>query len=64
MIKRHAHLLNNFSRNSSEAKLVQQLQRSVKSVATNANGTSGYKIKEGKNAGKVLRHLKKNSNKI
>jgi|TARA_B110000438_G_C15660688_1_gene583742 hypothetical protein len=57
-------MLNEFSRKKSEAKLVQQLQRSVKSVATNANGTSGYKIKEGKNAGKVLNHLRKNPSKI
>ena len=64
MIKRHTHLLNEFSRNKSEAKLVQQLQKSRKAVETNAHGTSGYTIKEGKNAGKVLRHLKKNSNKI
>jgi biotin operon repressor len=64
MIKRHTHLLNEFSRNKSEAKLVQQLQKSRKAVETNANGTSGYTIKEGKNAGKVLKHLKKDSNKI
>ena len=64
MIKRHAHLLNKFSRNSAEAKLVQQLQRSRKTVETNANGTSGYTIKEGRNAGKVLKHLKKDSKKI
>jgi len=64
MIKRHTHLLNNFSRNNSEAKLVQQLQRSRKTIETNANGTSGYTIKEGRNAGKVLKHLKKDSKKI
>ena len=64
MIKRHTHLLNDYSRKQSEAKLVQQLRKSRKSVAINANGTTGYTIKEGKNAGKVLRHLKKNSNKI
>ena len=64
MIKRHTHLLNEFSRNQSEAKLIQQLQKNRKEVEANANGTSGYTIKEGKNAGKVLRHLKKNSNKI
>ena len=64
MNKRHTHMLNEFSRKKSEAKLVQQLQRSVKSVATNANGTSGYKIKEGKNAGKVLKHIRKNPNKL
>ena len=63
-MKRHTHLLNEFSRNQSEAKLIQQLQKNRKEVEANANGTSGYNIKEGKNAGKVLRHLKKNSNKI
>ena len=64
MIKRHTHLLNEFSRKKSEAKLVQQLQRSVKAVDANANGTSGYTIKEGKNAGKVLKHLKTDKNKL
>jgi hypothetical protein len=64
MIKRHAHLLNEFSRKKSEAKLIQQLQRSVKAVSANANGTSGYTIKEGKNAGKVLKHIRKKTSKI
>jgi hypothetical protein len=64
MIKRHKHLLNEFSRKKSEAKLIQQLQKSRQEVAANANGTSGYTIKEGKNAGKVLKHLKKDSSKI
>ncbi len=64
MIKRHTHLLNDFSRKQSEAKLVQQLRKSRKSVAINANGTTGYTIKEGKNAGKVLKHLKVESKKI
>ena len=64
MIKRHVHLLNEFSRKKTEAKLVQQLQKSRKSVAVNANGTTGYTIKEGKNAGKILKHLKVDSKKI
>ena len=64
MVKRHTHLLNEFSRKKSEAKLIQQLQKSRQEVAANANGTSGYTIKEGKNAGKVLKHLKKDSSKI
>ena len=59
MIKRHAHLLNEFSRNLSEAKLVKQLDRSRKVVEVNAGGTSGYTIKEGKNTGKILKHLKR-----
>ena len=57
MIKRHAHLLNKFSRNLSEAKLVNQLSRSRKAVEVNAGGTSGYTIKKGQNPGKLLEHL-------
>ena len=64
MIKRHAHLLNEFSRKQTEAKLVQQLQKSRKTIEINANGTSGYTIKKGKNAGKVLKHLKTDPKKI
>ena len=59
MVKRHTHLLNEFSRNLSEAKLVNQLNKSRKAVEVNAGGTSGYTIKKGKNAGKILSHLKK-----
>ena len=61
---RFSRLLGEFSRKKSEAKLIQQLQKSVKAVDANANGTSGYTIKEGKNAGKVLNHIRKNPNKL
>ena len=64
MIKRHAHLLNEFSRKKSEAKLRKKIQRTRKEVEINGGGTSGYTIKEGKNAGTVLKHLKKDSNKL
>ena len=64
MIKRHTHLLNEFSRKKSEAKLAQQLNKTTEAPAANANGTSGYLIKEGKNAGKVLKHLKTDKNKL
>ena len=64
MIKRHTHLLNEHSAEKKRARLIQQLQRSKKAVDVNANGTSGYTIKEGKNAGKVLKHIKKDSNKL
>ena len=64
MIKRHTHLLNEFSRKKSEANLQSKLNQSVKAPAANANGTSGYLIKEGKNAGKVLKHLKTDKNKL
>lgn len=35
------------------------LLKARKEVEINANGTSGYSIKEGKNAGKVVGHIKK-----
>ena len=61
---RFSRLLGEFSRKKSEAKLVQQINKSVKAPEANANGTSGYLIKEGKNAGKVLKHLKTEKNKL
>ena len=64
MIKRHTHLLNEFSRKKSELKLAQQLNKSVEAPEANANGTSGYLIKEGKNAGKVLKHIKTDPKKL
>mgnify|MGYP001487647032 FL=1 len=61
---RFSRLLGEFSRKKSEAKLTQQLNKSAKAPEANANGTSGYLIKQGKNAGKVLKHLKTDKNKI
>ena len=63
-MKRHSKLLNEFSRNKSQAEFLNKLQKTRKAVAANANGTSGYRIKEGANAGKVLKHLKKSSENI
>ena len=56
---RHTKLLNEFSRNKSQAELLNKMQKSRKAVEVNANGTSGYKIKAGSNTGKILKHLKK-----
>ena len=61
---RHTKLLNEFSRTKTQAELLNKIARSRKAVEINANGTSGYKIKEGANAGKVIKHLKKNSDNI
>ena len=61
---RHTKLLNEFSRTKTQAELLNKMARSRKAVEINANGTSGYKIKEGANAGKVIKHLKKTSNNI
>ncbi len=61
---RHTKLLNEFSRSKSQAEFLNKMQKSRKDVEANANGTSGYRIKEGANAGKVLKHLKKISENI
>ena len=61
---RHTKLLNEFSRTKTQAELLNKMARSRKAVEINANGTSGYKIKEGANAGKVIKHLKKTSDNI
>ena len=63
-MNRFSRLLSEFSRKKSEASLQSKLNQSVKAPAANANGTSGYLIKEGKNAGKVLKHLKTDENKL
>ena len=60
-MSRHTKLLNEFSRSKSQAEFLNKLQKSRKAVEINANGTSGYKIQNGKNRGKVLKHLKKSS---
>ena len=57
-MSRFSRLLDKFSRNSQKAKLTQQLNKKRETPEVNGNGTSGYLIKEGKNAGKVLKHLK------
>ena len=63
-MNRHSKLLNEFSRSKSQAELLNKIERSRKAVSTNAYGTSGYRIKEGTNAGKVLKHIKKSSENI
>tara|TARA_B100001741_G_scaffold259629_1_gene223163 strand:- start:78 stop:269 length:192 start_codon:yes stop_codon:yes gene_type:complete len=63
-MSRHTKLLNEFSRSKSQAEFLNKLQKSRKAVEINANGTSGYKIQNGKNRGKVLKHLKKSSENI
>ena len=63
-MSRYTKLLNEFSRSRSQAEFLNKMQKSRKAVETNANGTSGYRIKEGSNAGKILKHLKKSSENI
>ena len=64
VMNRFSRLLGEFSRNSQRAKLTQQLNKKVEAPEANANGTSGYLIKEGPNAGKILKHLKTDRSKL
>ena len=64
VMDRFSRLLGKFSREKSEAKLASTLNKKVEAPEANANGTSGYLIKEGKNAGKILKHLKTDRTKL
>ena len=63
-MKRMHRVLSSFSRGSRNARLNQLMFRNLKTVETNANGTSGYVIKSGKNSGETLGHLKREAKKI
>jgi hypothetical protein len=43
--------------NKQRQKNIDNLSRNIKSVDTYGNGTTGYKIKNGVNAGKVVGHI-------
>ena len=61
---RHTKLLNEFSRSKSQAEFLNKIQKNRKAVNIGATGTQGYRIKSGRNRGKVLKHLKKSSENI
>ena len=63
-MKRMHRVLSLFSRGSKDARLNQLMFRNIKTVKTNANGTSGYMVKPGKNSGKILGHIRKASKNI
>ncbi|MBL6861888.1 hypothetical protein N9E44_02450 [Pelagibacterales bacterium] len=51
-------ILSRFSRNQAKQKRERMINNVlVKAVDTNANGTSGYTVKNGPNKGKVLGHI-------
>ena len=64
VMDRFSRLLGKFSREKSEVKLASTLNKKTEAPEANANGTSGYLIKEGKNAGKILKHLKTDRTKL
>jgi hypothetical protein len=50
--------------NKQKEKSIENLNRKMKSVDTYGNGTTGYMIKNGKNAGKVVGHLSRPKSEI
>ena len=58
MMQRMHAILSRFSRTQAKQRRERMINNVlVKSVNTNANGTSGYTVKNGPNKGKVLGHI-------
>ena len=58
MMQRMHAILSRFSRSQAKQRREGMINNVlVKSVNTNANGTSGYTVKNGPNKGKVLGHI-------
>ena len=66
MMQRMHAILSRFSRSQAKQRRERMINNVlVKSVNTNANGTSGYTVKNGPNKGKVLGHItEKHPNKV
>ena len=66
MMQRMHAILSRFSRSQAKRRRERMINNVlVKSVNTNANGTSGYTVKNGPNKGKVLGHITvKHPNKV
>jgi hypothetical protein len=54
---RHTHMLTAYSKQAEKNRIDKILQKSKSEVSVNAGGTSGYTVKSGENAGKILKHL-------
>lgn len=61
-MNRFSHLLKKYTENSVLAKKAMTLFSARKEVDINANGTQGYVVKHGSNAGKALAHRAVRSN--
>ena len=55
---RHTRMLKSYASEKAKQKKLNVLQRNKDSVEAYGNGTTGYMVKEGPNAGKVLKHIK------
>ncbi len=59
---RHTRMLNSYASEKAKEKKLNALLRNKVGVEAYGNGTTGYTVKEGSNAGKVLKHIKTEKN--
>jgi hypothetical protein len=55
---RHTRMLSEYAEKQKREQKAKVLQKNVQSVEAYGNGTTGYVVKNGANAGKVLKHIK------
>ena len=55
-MQRHSYMLKQYSEQQLRKKKLHELWKSRGEVEVNANGTSGYVVKQGVNTGKILAH--------
>jgi hypothetical protein len=55
---RHTYMMSSYYKKKDIEHKENAMKRAVQSVDTYGNGTTGYMIKHGSNAGKILKHLK------
>ena len=63
-MNRFSKLYGNSAVKKAEQKLSMQLSKNQKAPEANANRTAGYLVKNGKNSGKILKHLKTDKNQL
>lgn len=61
---RHTHLLSSYSKQRSIEKKEKLMLRNGQTVDTYGHGTTGYMVKHGPNAGKIIKHIKVDSKNI
>ena len=59
---RHTRMLCNYASEKAKEKKLNVLLRRKDGVEAYGHGTTGYTVKEGSNAGKVLKHIKTEKN--
>lgn len=55
---RHTHMLKTYASEKDKERKRNMLSKNVSSVDTYGHGTTGYMVKHGPNAGKILKHIK------